>query len=98
MAVSRIKSSISADYKEAYAVGSEFERNEIISAMKQTGLYEDEEEIADICLNWEVSYWKNKYIKATSGADRAEYRRKLYATGKWKSLEKLDADIQKWIN
>ena len=97
IAVSRIKSSITSEYKEKYACGSDSEKKDIISMMKATGLYE-EDEVEDVCQDWEVSYWKNLYLTASSGDDRAEYRRKLYATGKWKSLSKLDADIRKWTN
>ena len=95
IAVSRIKSSITSEYKEKYARGSDSEKKDIISMMKATGLYE-EDEVEDVCQDWEVSYWKNLYLTASSRDDRAEYRRKLYATGKWKSLSKLDADIKKW--
>lgn len=98
VAESKIKSGIASEYKEQYINGSASKRKEIMSAMNGTGLYDGYEEVQSICMNWEVSYWKDKYIKATSGAERAECRRKLYATGKWSSLDKLDADIKSWVS
>ena len=96
VAASKVKSSITSEYKELYINGSSSERKKIMSSMSATGLYDGYEDVKSTCQSWEVSYWKGKYIKAKTGAERAEYRRKLYATGKWDSLDKLDADIRSW--
>ena len=98
VALSKIKSNITSEYKEKYIKGSSADKQDIISSMYSTGLYDNYEDVKSTCRSWEVSYWKEMYIKASSGADRAEYRRKLYATGKWKTLSDLDKDIKKWIS
>lgn len=97
-AKSRVKSVITQLYKEDYISGTEQEREQIVDIMYETGLYESRAAVKEICRDWVVSSLKAKYLGTASESKRAEIRKELYATGKWKNLSELDKDIKKWTN
>lgn len=104
---SGIRGLVTKELKEKYLSGNQAEKKDVIQFMKKSGLYMEvkkgkrkvdasEETVTD----WEVNELKKQYLNLGNDLKnfdaRKEVRKKLYKTGKWKTLRALDKQLKEW--